>query len=184
MTGTWLAEALLLTAVDANPPPSPFALRPITLPADLAFLLDLYRQSRAREMALVPWPEEHKRAFLSQQFTAQHFDYENRFVQRRFCLVLRQGKPIGRLYLAETSPGRLRVVDISLVTKMQGRGCGTLLLRWLINLCEGAGAGVELHVQQGNPARRLYQRLGFVQTTASHGPYDFMCLEPAAIAVS
>ena len=172
----------LLAAVDANPPPSPFALRPVDLSVDMSFLLDLYADSRAREMALVPWPKEHKQAFLAQQFTAQHHDYQKRFPYRRFCLVLRHGKPIGRLYLAATMIGRLRIVDISITAKMQGRGCGGMLLRWLIGLCDAAGAMVELHVLQGNPVRRFYQRLGFVQVGPSQGPYDFMCLEPAAAA--
>jgi hypothetical protein len=40
---------------------------------DLEFLCELYASTRADELALlVDWSEERKRAFLRQQFEAQH----------------------------------------------------------------------------------------------------------------
>ena len=45
----------------------------------------------------------------------------------------------------------------------RGRGIGSRLLRQAIERCEG---DVKLHVSYGNPARRLYERLGFSSTYA------------------
>lgn len=173
--------AILLAAVDAHPPPPPFALRPLDLGTDLDFLLALYGDSRAREMALLPWPDEHKSAFLAAQFTAQHADYQTRFADRRFLVVLRRGRPMGRLYVAQPQPGCLRIVDLSIAAMAQGKGHGTALLRWLAGICAGAGAVLELHVRRDNPARALYARLGFTPASEA-GPYELMRRPPAAVS--
>jgi len=46
----------------------------------------------------------------------------------------------------------------------QGRGIGTKLSRALLNETDGRGVPVELQVLKVNPARRLYERLGFALT--------------------
>lgn len=167
--------AAILAAVDGCPPPPPFRMRAIAMPGDLGFLLALYADSRAREMALLSWPEAQKRAFLAQQFTAQHGDYHARFSERRFWVVERGRAAVGRLYLAVPEAGRLRIVDLSLGARFQGRGWGGALLRWLARAAHEAGAELELHVRQDNPARRLYERLGFCLEKAQ-GPYDLLRL--------
>lgn len=170
--------AAILAAVDECPPPPSFRMRAIAMPADLDFLLGLYADSRAREMAVLPWPEAQKHAFLAQQFTAQHGDYHSRFAERRFWVVERENRPVGRLYLAAPEAGRLRIVDLSLAARAQRRGWGGTLLRWLARAAQGAGAELELHVRQDNPARRLYERLGF-HRVETRGVYDLMRQHPA-----
>ncbi len=170
--------AAMLAAVDQCPPPPAFRLRAVALPDDLDFLLTLYADSRAREMALLPWPEARKRAFLAQQFSAQHDDYQRRFGERRFWLVERKGTPVGRLYLAAPEAGRLRIVDLSIAARFQGRGWGGALLRWLARAAGPVGARLELHVRQGNPARRLYERLGF-RLEETRGLDDLLSLAPS-----
>lgn len=46
---------------------------------------------------------------------------------------------------------------------MRGRGIGGELIRKCLDRCEGP---VKLHVEYDNPARRLYERLGFVSKYA------------------
>lgn len=170
-------QAAILATVDDCPPPPSFRMRAVAMPDDLDFLLALYADSRAGEMAMLPWPEAQKLAFLAQQFTTQHTDYQNRFDGRRFWVVERKGKPIGRLYLAAPE-GRLRIVDFSLGTRFQGRGWGTSLLCWLARAAQEAGVELELHVRQDNaPARRLYDRLGF-RMEEVRGAYELMRLAP------
>lgn len=172
-----LPAAELVAAVDADPPPLPLVLRAVAMPEDLGFLLALFGDSRAEEMALVPWPEAHKQAFLASQFSAQQADYHGKFAHHRFLVIERRGKPVGRLYLAATAPGMMRIVDLSVSAKAQGKGLGTMLLRWLAGLCAKAGAGLELHVRRGNRAQALYLRHGFVPV-APNGAYDLMRLPP------
>ena len=46
------------------------SLRPVQ-PADAPFLLEVYASTRTSEMALVPWTDEQRHAFISSQFAAQ-----------------------------------------------------------------------------------------------------------------
>jgi len=48
---------------------------------------------------------------------------------------------------------------VAVDSAIRGRGIGATLVRTAIARCEG---GVKLHVEYENPAKRLYERLGFV----------------------
>jgi len=55
----------------------------------------------------------------------------------------------------------MRIIDIALLPQFRGAGVGTRLLRDLLEEAAAQGATVALHVECHNPARRLYERLGF-----------------------
>lgn len=62
--------------------------------------------------------------------------------------------------------------------RVQGRGVGAAVLRELLECCDREGARVRLNVLRGSPARRLYERYGFV--LEGQDPVDvFMVREPA-----
>ena len=44
--------------------------------ADLPFLARLYASTRADELAVTPWSDREKAAFLDMQFKAQHTHYQ------------------------------------------------------------------------------------------------------------
>lgn len=67
-----------------------------------------------------------------------------------------------QLYIHRSSREH-RIVDISLLPAYRGRGIGTRLLTSVIAEADSAGKPVSIHVEVFNPARRLYERLGFVQ---------------------
>ena len=71
------------------------------------------------------------------------------------------GRPVGRLYV-DRAPGELRIIDISLVPELRGRGIGGALIAALQREAADVGAVVRLHVELHNRAARLYERLGFV----------------------
>jgi ribosomal protein S18 acetylase RimI-like enzyme len=56
------------------------------------------------------------------------------------------------------------VASIAITDAWRGRGLGTALLRDLIAEARSAGAPLRLSVFAANPARRLYERLGFLVT--------------------
>ncbi|WP_093610898.1 GNAT family N-acetyltransferase [Streptomyces indicus] len=61
--------------------------------------------------------------------------------------------------------------------EVQGRGVGSAVLRTLLARTDAAGDTVRLNVLQGSPARRLYERHGFVLESAD--PVDvFMVRRP------
>jgi ribosomal protein S18 acetylase RimI-like enzyme len=134
-------------------------LRPITVD-DEAFLYQVYASTRQEEMALVPWNEAQKAAFLSMQFRAQRQDYQTNYPDAAFQVILRDGVPAGRLYV-DRREREIAVIDISLLPEHRGAGIGSRLLRELLAEASRLGQPVTIHVEKFNPALRLYQRLGF-----------------------
>ncbi|HEX5727118.1 MAG TPA: GNAT family N-acetyltransferase [Longimicrobiaceae bacterium] len=156
------------------------SLRPIT-DADLEFLFRLYASTREEELAAVPWTAEQKEAFLRQQFGAQHAYWQENYADTSWDLVLLDGEPAGRLYVARW-PEQLRVVDIALLPEHRGRGLGGRLMRGVLAEGDAAGKPVSIHVEMYNPARSLYERLGFT-VKADRGVYLLMERPPAAETV-
>ncbi len=142
--------------MDANPT---LVLRD-ALPSDRAFLLALYIGTRADEFAHLGWPVEMERAFMKMQFEAQRSDYERRHPGARCQIVQLHRCPIGRLWLAADARS-ITVLDISLVAELRGLGIGGECLRRVLRRADAARLDVELQVVRGNPAQRLYERLGF-----------------------
>lgn len=124
---------------------------------DLPFVAALYASTRADEVASTGWPPEMQAAFLDQQHRAQHFHYRTVYPDGEWLLIERGGTPIGRFYLAEQE-GKLLLIDLSLLPAERGAGLGTAILK---DVLAGEDRPVELHVERVNPARRLYERLGF-----------------------
>lgn len=137
-------------------------LRPAE-PADEAFLFALYRSTREEELALTGWDEAQKSAFLTMQFTARRRHYEAEFPDASHEIVLLGGRPIGRLLVAR-EPGHIHLVDIALLAGHRGAGIGGALLRGLLADGDARRVPVRLSVLRGNPALRLYERLGFAIT--------------------
>ena len=152
-------------------------LRPIT-DADLDFLHRLYATTREDELKQVPWTPEQKAAFVRQQFEAQHAFWRENYTDTSWDLILGDGEPIGRLYVARW-PEDIRIVDIALMPEHRGGGLGTRLIREIFAEGDATGRKVSIHVEIFNPARRLYERLGFVQA-GDRGVYLLMERHPAA----
>jgi ribosomal protein S18 acetylase RimI-like enzyme len=128
--------------------------------ADLPFLMQLFAASRADELAMVPWTDDQKRAFLLQQFGAQRSHYYSYFPDTAFDIIELDGKPIGRLYLDERRT-RVHIVDIALIPGSRDGGVGTAFLAAIQDYARIRGKGVDIFVERMNPAKSLYDRLGF-----------------------
>jgi ribosomal protein S18 acetylase RimI-like enzyme len=137
-------------------------LRPVE-PDDEDFLLGVYAGSRADEMALVPWDEEQKRAFVRSQFKAQHAQYYERFPDADYSVILYRGRPAGRLWIGRT-PEQIRLLDIAILPEFQNRGIGAILLGSLVSESEQRGLPLRHMVFKLNDAAlRFYRRFGFSQ---------------------
>lgn len=134
-------------------------LRPAT-EADRDFLLEVYGSTREPELARVPWDEAAKRAFVEQQFEAQDAHWRAHYRDTTWDVILTGDEPAGRLYVARWER-EIRIVDIALLPEFRGRGIGTALLRALMDESDAAGKPLTIHVEAGNPAHALYERLGF-----------------------
>jgi ribosomal protein S18 acetylase RimI-like enzyme len=154
-------------------------LRPVA-PADAEFLLDVYADSRADEMALVNfWTDEQKRAFLRSQLDAQRGEYEARFPAADYQIILVEGERAGRLWVARTAE-QIRLLDIAILARFRNRGVGTLLVRALMDEAAERKLPLRHFVFQLNAdALRFYERLGFRQTGEFQG-YLMMEFAPGA----
>ena len=144
---------------------------------DLGFMAQLYASTRAEELAGTGWPEEAKAAFLQQQHEAQHRHYMSHNPAAEWLVIERGKERIGRLYLRE-DPTRFHIIDIALVSHSRGQGIGEAILRDILGQARDVGKAVSIHVEKFNPARRLYERIGFVPVE-DHGAYDLLVAEIA-----
>src|SRR5262249_46849624 len=67
---------------------------------------------------------------------------------------------VGWLALQETA-GSILLGHFYVEPRFQNRGVGSMILSRLLATAAGKGKPVELSVLKNNPARRLYDRLGF-----------------------
>jgi ribosomal protein S18 acetylase RimI-like enzyme len=140
--------------------------------ADRDLLFRVYASTREDELALTNWDDAQRTAFLTQQFTAQATHYREHYPGAVFNLILLDGDPVGRLYL-HRRPSEVRIMDIALLPPHRNRGIATALLRDLQTEAAVAAKPLTIHVEQFNPALRLYTRLGF-RPIAEHGVYLLM----------
>jgi ribosomal protein S18 acetylase RimI-like enzyme len=140
--------------------------------ADLAFIARLYASTRIEELAIVPWSEQQKAAFLDMQFRAQHSDYQRRYQNADWLVITRKGEDIGRLYIERTRSDH-HIIDIALLPGHRRQGFGSALLCDLLDEAAAAGKPVTIYVEKHNPAMRLYRRMGF-ETEKDQGVYELM----------
>jgi ribosomal protein S18 acetylase RimI-like enzyme len=138
--------------------------------ADRPFLQQLYRLVRWDEFASAGWPDQMLATFLDSQFEMQRRGYEAGHPDCEFYVVWRGETPIGRLFIDRSGPD-LELVEISLLPEWRGKGLGSDFLALLQDeVRAGRCERVRLEVTPENPARRLYQRMGFVEP-APASPY-------------
>lgn len=140
---------------------SSVTLRPVT-DNDEEILLKIYASTREDEMQqAVGWTDEQKEMFLRWQLQMQRRDYEARFPDADYRLILFKGKPAGRLWVGRT-PEQIRLLDIAILPEFQNRKIGGYLLRQLIEESEETGIPLRHMIYKLNTeARRFYERLGF-----------------------
>jgi RimJ/RimL family protein N-acetyltransferase len=152
------------------------AYRPIR-EDDREFLYRLYASTRAEEMKMVPWTEAEKEQFVRMQFHAQTTHYADQYDTNEFFIIEQNGRPIGRLYF-DRGPEEVCIVDITLLPENRGAGLGTMLLQEILDEAQLSARRVEIYVENFNPAKRLYERLGF-RHVDTNGVYHLMRWESA-----
>jgi ribosomal protein S18 acetylase RimI-like enzyme len=149
--------------------------------SDREFLRTLFMSTRERELAFFPGDASARTQLFNGQFSAQLESYRQNFPRANDSIIEIAGVAAGRIYV-NRAPGRLHLIDISLLPEYRGRGIGSVLIQALLDEAAAAGGTVRLSVARSNPAQRLYQRLGF-RTVDSDGIYLFQAAgngEPAS----
>jgi RimJ/RimL family protein N-acetyltransferase len=140
--------------------------------SDQPFLRALYGSTREQEMQMLPWTPEQKAEFLDFQFLAQTKHYDDYYGQAEFLIIELDRSPIGRLYLHRRDAD-IEIIDIALLPEHRAKGLGRQLLQEVIDEASRGGKTVTIYVEHFNPARHLYDRLGF-QHVDTNGVYHLM----------
>ena len=140
------------------------SLRPAEV-ADEAFLLSLRHQTMTEHLNRVgepTTPEAHGERMRS------------RFGDIR--IVMLDGEPIGMVKAYRDTDAWI-LHQVQILPSHQGSGLGRLVVEGVIATARTSGLPVRLSVLDGNPARRLYERLGF-QAAGRAGNETVYVLEP------
>ncbi|GGR33211.1 GNAT family N-acetyltransferase [Deinococcus ruber] len=128
-------------------------------PDDEAFLARVYVSTRP-DLEALPLPPDQRAALLNLQTRAQEQQYASNYPGAERLIVELDGVPVGRLYRWQTAAYQA-LLDIALLPQLRGAGLGTWLIQEELRRAAALGLPLRLHVEQSNPARRLYARLGF-----------------------
>jgi ribosomal protein S18 acetylase RimI-like enzyme len=118
-------------------------------PTDLPFLVKLRRETMDLHFAasgVIQSEEEHVQRVLVRFESAE--------------ILVQDSEPIGLLKVVREGLN-WELVQVQLCPSHQGQGLGTKLLKQLISEAQVANANLRLSVLKANPARRVYERLGF-----------------------
>jgi ribosomal protein S18 acetylase RimI-like enzyme len=129
-------------------------------PADDRFIFEVYSSSREPEMALVPWTDGQREAFLRMQCAAQLSHYQKHNPDAQHSIILVDGSPVGRVYI-NRSENEIEILDITVLTAHRGRGTGSYILRLLQVESREVDKPLNIYVESFNPSLGLFERLGF-----------------------
>lgn len=128
-------------------------------PEDDLFVRELFATSRGEVFDLLP--AEQREVIIDLQLRARNESYSKRFPEAEHLIVEEDGHAVASMIVND---GReLCLLDIAVLPIRRGRGLGEQLLQALQERARAAGKAVVLQVRLDNPARRLYERLGFVE---------------------
>ena len=107
--------------------------------------------------------EQHKQreAFLRFQFDAQDSYYRSQFPEAAYQIILKDGAPVGRLYVYRNSTD-MRILDITILPEHRAAGVGTSLIRDLQAEAEESNQPLNIWVENFNRSQSLFKRLGFL----------------------
>lgn len=143
-------------------------LRPASA-ADFDFLYQLRRVTM----------KEYVQAIWGWDEVAQQERFAASFNPARSQIIIVGEQDAGELTLEERASD-LYLKGIYLLPAYQNQGVGTAVLHHLLAQAQTRGQPVSLRVFKMNPARRLYERLGFTIVGESE-PYYLMKIEPMEI---
>ncbi|WP_161569531.1 GNAT family N-acetyltransferase [Veronia nyctiphanis] len=122
---------------------------------DIPFLLALRKETMTRYLEEARMPVDDVSHLKRIRF---HFDDVK--------IVEYEGQPVGLIKSVYTQKGKSRywfLVQLQIAQTYQRQGIGEALLRHLIRQAEMNNEDIYLSVIRSNPARRFYERLGFVE---------------------
>ncbi len=158
--------------------PNSVSLRPATND-DESFLRQVFASTRLHEFGWLA-DQNQLEALIDMQFKLQRQQYAAGYPEAEHNIILCDGQPVGRLFVSEGEE-QIILVDIALLPAAQNRGIGKFLIEALLARAGSVEKKVQLHVFKANPARRLYERLGFIIVNEDSMYFEMIC-KPALSA--
>lgn len=118
--------------------------------ADFEFLYNL-KKSCLEDYVAATWGWD-------ESFQRSHFVHH--FNPANTSIIIVDGTDVGELSLEERAGG-IYLAGIYILPSYQGKGLGTAILQELIEHAQAQKLALRLQVLRVNPARGLYERLGF-----------------------
>jgi GNAT superfamily N-acetyltransferase len=135
-------------------------------PADFDFWLQLHHEAyRPRVEPIWGWDAAIQRGYAEKEILTP---YSGQFI------VQQNGQPVGYLSYTWEASGELYLSNIILIPAMRGRGLGGQIVRDLQAWAKRLGRTMYLRTFENNPAKQLYESLGFVvyeHNTENHHYY-------------
>ncbi|MCC6414784.1 MAG: GNAT family N-acetyltransferase [Opitutaceae bacterium] len=97
--------------------------------------------------------------------------FQKNFQPQRLQIIVVNGHDAGLLHV-ERTPADIFLASILLAAEFQNRGLGTAILHSLLAEAHREKLPLRLQVLKVNPARRLYERLGFTVTAETPTHYQ------------
>ena len=144
--------------------------------SDSLFLSVVYASTREEELMQTGWPDEMKQQFLAHQFNAQNLDYQRNFPHAERLVIERNGEGVGRLYIVDLDD-HILLIDLAILPAFRNLGIGGAIFADVMDQARAAAKPIRIHVEKNNPARRLYDRLGFA-FYRDDGVYDLLEWRP------
>ena len=153
-------------------------LRPVR-DEDVEFLRDLYASTRDEELSRTGLDPAQRKSFIDMQFAAQSADYHRRYPDGDHDIILLGQEPIGRLYVGR-SDAEIRILDVILLPNHRGAGFGSYLVGQLLDDARESKRRVRIYLDNGSPAVRIFERLGFVRIEQQEliSQYEWLAPDP------
>jgi RimJ/RimL family protein N-acetyltransferase len=128
-------------------------------------------------LALTPWTDEQRHAFILHQFTAQQEHYAKTYPGASHDIIMSNGRPVGRLYVGRLDH-EIRIIDITLLPAERNVGIGSHLVQQLVDEANHTEKLIRIWVEEFNPSLHLFERLGFSRSE-QQGIHVLMAKSPA-----
>ena len=144
-------------------------LRPVVLPDEEDFLIELYYTTR-EDIHLTQLDEAQKREFSLMQYRLQKDHYAAHYPDSTHDMILFDGERAGRFW-TNRDETEILGIDLAILPAYRNAGIGTFLLKSVFDEAARTNRVFNFHVLRMNvKAIRLYERLNckFTGETPSH----------------
>ncbi len=127
---------------------------------DAEFVFRVFSEARTHELRAAGLDDASLETLLRMQHRAQQASYRQAYPGAERVVLLSRDTPVGYA-LIDRAHDAFTLLDLALLEGHRGCGLGGSVLRALQREAAERRVLIRLHVRPENPARRLYQRLGF-----------------------